>query len=207
MDRRWERLHVAEQGQGPPVLLVHGQPGVGADWDLVADRLARDHRVLVPDRPGYGASTPEPLGMAENSELLAELLVAKGSAPATVVGHSYGGGVSVLLAHRHPELVRGLVLVGSVGNEASVNGFDHVLALPVLGEVLSALGLMTVGRVLPRLRPFANLLPDTAATRLRASLPDPRYAAGVSRQGLRVYRAFVAEQRSLIAEVGDVERA
>ena len=189
------------------MLLVHGQPGVGADWDPVTDLLAPDHRVVVPDRPGYGASAPDPMGMAENADVLAELLVSMQAAPALVVGHSYGGGVAVLLAHRHPELVRGLVLVGSVGNEASVNGLDHVLALPVVGEVLSALGLVTVGRILPRLRPRANLLPDPAATRLRTSLPDQRYAAGVSRQGLRLCRSFAAEQRSLLAEVGDVERA
>ncbi len=203
----WERLHVAETGTGPPVLLVHGQPGVGADWEPVIERLRADHRVLAPDRPGYGASAPLALSMAENAEILSELLGAGDGGPAVVVGHSYGGGIAALLAARHPELVRGLVLVGSVGNAASVNGFDHVLALPVIGEVFSAVGLVTLGHVLPRLRPLARFLPEHAGTRLRASLPDLRYAAGVSRLGLRMCRTFVAEQRSLIAEIAEVEAA
>ena len=207
MAGQWEPLHVTEQGAGPAVLLVHGQPGVGADWDAVANLLARDHRVLVPDRPGYGATASKPVGMAENAELLAELLVDKQAAPALVVGHSYGGGIAVLLAARHPDLVRGLVLVGSVGDAPSVNGLDHVLAVPVVGQVLSAVGLVTLGRVLPTLRPLARFLPGSVGIRLRASLPDRRYAATVSRQGLRLARTFVAEQRSLLAEVGEVERS
>jgi pimeloyl-ACP methyl ester carboxylesterase len=163
--------------------------------------------VLAPDRPGYGRSGEEPMSMAGNAEVLAELLRHRAAGPAVVVGHSYGGGLSVLMAVHHPEVVRGLVLVGSVGDAGSVNGFDHMLALPAVGELLSALGLLTMGRVLPRLRPVARLLPDRAAARLRASLPDQRYAASVTRFGLRMCRSFVAEQRSLIAEIGDVQRA
>lgn len=207
MDARWQRLHVAERGAGPPVLLVHGQPGLCTDWDPVTDLVARDHQVLVPDRPGYGASGTEPLGMAENAALLADLLRARAPGPAVVVGHSYGGGVATLLAAGHPDAVRGLVLVGSVGVAGSVNGFDHVLAWPAVGEVVSAVGLLTMGRLLPRLRPLARVLPDGAGDRLRAGLPDRQYAAGVSRQGLRMCRSFVAEQRSLLAEIADVELA
>ena len=200
-------LHVAESGAGPPVLLVHGQPGLCTAWDPVTRLLDDDHRLLVPDRPGYGKSGRIPLGMGENADVLAELLHSRGGAPAVVVGHSYGGGVALLLAARHPEVVGGLVLAGSVGRADSVNGVDHVLALPALGEVLSAAGLVTVGRLLPHLRPLTRLLPDGAAARLRAGLPDRQYAAGISRQGLRLARSFVAEQRSLVAEIGDVERA
>ncbi|MHB8682181.1 MAG: alpha/beta fold hydrolase [Acidimicrobiales bacterium] len=202
-----ERLHLGDHGAGPPVLLVHGQPGLGTDWDLVTDLLADDHRVLVPDRPGYGRSALGPFSLADNAELLAELLRARHATPAVVVGHSYGGGVAVLLATRHPELVKGLVLVGSVGVEGSINGFDHLLAVPVVGEVLSAAGMLTVARVLPRLRPLARVLPHYAGARLRAGIPDDRYVAGVTRQGRRLWRTFVAEQRSLLEEVGDVERA
>lgn len=207
MDAQWPRLHVAERGEGPPVLLVHGQPGLCTDWDPVTERLAPGHHVLVPDRPGYGGSGTRPLGMAENAAVLAELLRARADGPAVVVGHSYGGGVAVLLAAQHPGAVRGLVLVGSVGMAGSVNGFDHLLAMPAVGEVVSAVGLLTLGRVLPRLRPLARLLPDGPGARLRAGLPDQQYAAGVSRRGLRMCRSFVAEQRSLIAEIADVELA
>ena len=53
-----------DRGSGPPVVLLHGQPGSGAAWDLVTQRLAPGFRVLAPDRPGYGQSSEEALGLA-----------------------------------------------------------------------------------------------------------------------------------------------
>ncbi len=45
-----------DRGTGPAALLLHGQPGSGASWDPLTDRLAPEFRVLAPDRIGYGAS-------------------------------------------------------------------------------------------------------------------------------------------------------
>lgn len=205
MDRAWESLLVADEGDGAATLLVHGQPGSAGEWDDLRHGLGG--RVLVVDRPGYGRSTIGPRSMADNAELLAELLVQRGAVPAVVVGHSYGGGVALLMAARRPEVVAGLVLLASVGPKSSVKGFDHLLAAPGVGEALSAAGLFTVGHLLSRLRPAARHLPAAAGARLRASLPDGRYATALSRQGVRTWRSFLAEQRSLVAEIGDVEQA
>lgn len=216
--RAWESLYVADSGAGgaapaggqragPAVMLVHGQPGSGADWDDVRLVLEQRRRVLVVDRPGYGRSRLAPASMAENADMLADVALGRAAAPAVVVGHSYGGGVALLMAARRPEAVAGLVLLGSVGPRTSVNGFDRLLARPGLGDALSAAGLFTVGRLLPRLRPLARHLPARTAARVRAGLPDGRYAAVLSAGGLRMWRSFVAEQRSLLAEIDDLERA
>lgn len=50
------RMAIGERGAGPAVVLVHGLFATGADWDLVASDLARDHRVIQPDLIGFGAS-------------------------------------------------------------------------------------------------------------------------------------------------------
>lgn len=92
---------VVDRGRGHPVLFVHGQPGLGSDWDPVAEKLG-DHRLLIVDRPGYGRSGGETLSIAGNAELLAELVVGRDAVPVTVVGHSYGGGVAIELARRVP---------------------------------------------------------------------------------------------------------
>ncbi|HZU78794.1 MAG TPA: alpha/beta hydrolase, partial [Acidimicrobiales bacterium] len=106
MDGGWEALHVDDAGTGAPVLLVHGQPGLGTDWELVVEDLLGDHRVLTPDRPGYGRSQQAPVSMRENADLLADMLAARAAAPAVVVGHSYGGGIAILMAAHRPEVVR-----------------------------------------------------------------------------------------------------
>lgn len=141
-----------DRGTGSPVLLLHGQPGDGASWGRVTERLSSGHRVLAPDRPGYGATTLEATGMAANADLLAELLRHRGATPATVVGHSWSGGVAVLMAARHPDVVRSLVLAGAVGTPDSVNGLDRLLAAAGIGNALTVAGLAGMGIVLPRVR-------------------------------------------------------
>jgi pimeloyl-ACP methyl ester carboxylesterase len=200
------RPFVADRGRGDPVLLVHGQPGLGSDWEPVAERLA-DHRLLIVDRPGFGRSGEETLSIEGNAEVLGDLVIERDAAPVTVVGHSYGGGVAILLAARRPELVSGVVLVGSVGRANSLNVLDHLLAAPVMGEFLSAAGLFTLGRVLPRLRNLASDQQLAALDWLRASLPDDRYNRASAQRGRRVWRSFVAEQRTLVREIGAVEAA
>jgi pimeloyl-ACP methyl ester carboxylesterase len=198
-------LFVADRGSGPAVVFVHGQPGLGSDFDAVATLLLDDHRVIAPDRPGYGASGNPALSMAQNAELLGALIEDRAASPATVVGHSYGGGVAVLLAAARPELLSGLVLVDSVGRADSVNVFDHVLAAPVVGETVSAAGLLVLGRVLPRLRALVSLAPGDMLRLLRVSLPDSSYLEVVSKRGRQVWRSFVFEQRALLREIGEVE--
>ncbi len=145
--------------------------------------------------------------MAENATLLAGLVRERGLAPATVVGHSYGGGIAILLASSHPELVSGLVLVGSVGRADSVNTLDHLLAAPVLGETVSAAGLFALGRVLPHLHGLATLAPRDTLERLKVTLPDRGYLEVAAKRGKQVWRSFVFEQRALLREIGSVEEA
>src|ERR1039458_4112640 len=116
-----------DAGAGPVVVLVHGQPGAGGDWAALADLLSGDHRVLAPDRPGWGSDGRAAMGIAANADVLEELLEAAGAeSPVTVVGHSLGGGVALELALKHPERVGALGLVGSVGVAGSLSGFDRL---------------------------------------------------------------------------------
>jgi pimeloyl-ACP methyl ester carboxylesterase len=53
-----------DYGSGPIALLVHGSPGNGKAWSRVGERLSKRYRVIAPDLPGYGETTPLP-GHAE----------------------------------------------------------------------------------------------------------------------------------------------
>jgi len=204
-----------DRGTGSPVLLLHGQPGDGASWRRVTERLVDRHRVLAPDRPGYGATALEATGMAGNADLMADLLRSRGALPATVVGHSWAGGVAVLMAARHPDVVQGLVLAGAVGTPDSVNGLDRALAVGGLGDALTVAGLVGIGIVLPRVR--AALVGGDRRDRgrgsgravgyLAATLPDETLPGGWSGAWGRGRRTFVAEQRALMAELPVVSAA
>src|SRR6202035_4629659 len=101
--RRWRfrLMGVSERW----VVLLHGQPGSGADWQQVADRLPDGLGVLAPDRPGYGASPQPAGGFAAGARAVVAELDGCGIDRAVLVGHSYGGGVPP--AHAPPGAPRG----------------------------------------------------------------------------------------------------
>ncbi|WP_151083933.1 alpha/beta fold hydrolase [Nocardioides cynanchi] len=98
-------------GSGPPVLAIHGITSSSRSWPFLAQALGRT--VLAPDLRGRGRSSglPGPVGMAAHAEDCAAVLRAIADEPLVVVGHSMGGFVAGVLAARHPDLVRALVLV------------------------------------------------------------------------------------------------
>jgi pimeloyl-ACP methyl ester carboxylesterase len=96
-----------------PVVLVHGLGGSTVNWELVGGPLARrlSTRVVAFDLAGFGRTAlgTHRASLGANGRLLADLVGVTG--PAVIVGNSMGGALAVGLAARHPELVRGLVLV------------------------------------------------------------------------------------------------
>lgn len=199
-------LTTIDRGTGPPVLLLHGQPGSAASWEPLIRLLEAEHRVLAPDRPGYGSTPGEARGLSENAALVAELLEERGAAPATIVAHSWAGGVGVLLAARHPSVVRSVVLVGAACTPDSVNALDRWLTVPVVGDVLTVAGLAAIGGVLPRLRPLARYLPAAPRSWLEIALPDRGVTGGDLGALGRHRRTFMIEQRALLDELPLVTR-
>lgn len=122
-----------DHGSGAPVLLIHGSgPGVSAyaNWRLTMPELARTRRVIAPDMVGFGFSE-RPAGIAYSLEgwvaQAVGLLDALGIERTDLVGNSFGGAVALALAIRHPQRVRRLVLMGSVGVEFPITpGLDAV---------------------------------------------------------------------------------
>ena len=228
-------LATVDTGSGPPVLLLHGQPGSKASWAPLIELLARRFRVLAPDRPGYGDTQDEAMGMAENADAVAEFLQDRETGPATVVGHSWAGGVAILLAHRHPGTVRSLVLVGSVGTGDSVNGLDRLMVAPGIGDVLTVGALTGIGVILPGVRKRLHRMsrsrrdgtptsgpgsgspsdryrrPASATAKARAylsvTLPNETTPGGWRTSWGRERRTFMREQRALLAELPAVTGA
>ena len=189
-----------------PVLFVHGQPGLGSDFDPVREFLGSKFDVFAPDRPGYGSSLTPAVSMRENVEVLAALTEERFDRPAIVVGHSYGGGIAVLLAALRPDLFEGLVLAASVGYSEELGNVDRLLAAPVVGDVIVAGGLGAAGTIIPFLRAPARRAPGKLGKWMSVNLPDGSFTkVAVSRPG--VWRSVVAEQRYLLTEIHLVEGA
>ncbi len=113
------RLHylIGGPSDGTPLVLIHGLGGAALNWADLAPLLAERYRVLVPDLPGHGLSTPLAAvpNLAVFADRIALLAEREGMLPATIVGHSLGGVVALRLALRRPDDVTGLVLASTAG--------------------------------------------------------------------------------------------
>jgi pimeloyl-ACP methyl ester carboxylesterase len=134
------RLHAAEAGQGPLVLLLHGFPQFWWTWRAQLTGLAdAGFRVVAPDLRGYGASDKPPRGydLPSLAGDVAALVRALGEREAVVVGHDWGGLLAWTTAVLHPRTVRRLVVVSmahprrlraAVGDARQRRALRHALA-------------------------------------------------------------------------------
>ena len=199
-----------DAGTGPVVVLVHGQPGAGADWEVLAGLLAGEHRVLAPDRPGWGSDRRPAMGIAANADALeAALGAAAVEGAVTVVGHSFGGGVALELALRHPDRVGALVLIGSVGVGAALSGFDRLLTVPMLGSGILRAGTATLRRALIAATRYSEGHPGTRVAPKVVAVPTVRSAVTAGGRPVvgRGRQSFLVEQRALVGETPGIERA
>jgi pimeloyl-ACP methyl ester carboxylesterase len=108
------QLEVEEHGQGEPVVLVHGSISDLRTWDALTPLLARRHRVIRYSRRFHWPNAPMGDGdtyrMEQHVDDLRQLIDAVVRGPAHVVGNSWGAYVALVLAMRHPDRVRSLVL-------------------------------------------------------------------------------------------------
>jgi pimeloyl-ACP methyl ester carboxylesterase len=131
LEARGVRLRYLVAGEGEPLLLVHGLGGAAANWLVLAPLLLPGRRVLVPDLPGHGGSSPLPASPSLNAyaDRLASLLEREGATPAAVVGHSLGGAIALRLAIRRREAVAALVLAGAAGISSATRNARYALTI------------------------------------------------------------------------------
>jgi pimeloyl-ACP methyl ester carboxylesterase len=188
------RVHYIERGEGPPIVLLHGNGAMVQDFEIsgIVDALAKRYRVVVFDRPGFG-HTNRPRGRlwgpTAQAALLREALKELGMERPLVIGHSWGTLVALALALAHSDEHSGLVLVS--GYYFPTARADVALlslaAIPLLGDVVRYTISPTLGRLLapnlfrkvfapaPVTAPFAAAFPTELALRpsqIRATAED-----------------------------------
>jgi pimeloyl-ACP methyl ester carboxylesterase len=106
-------VHVVTEGDGPPLLLLHGWPSSVWEFHRIIPLLRDSMRVIVPSLPGYGFSfTPgdSRYGIVECADALHALMVSLGHERYLVAGGDWGASIAVRLAHAYPDAVQALHL-------------------------------------------------------------------------------------------------
>jgi pimeloyl-ACP methyl ester carboxylesterase/membrane protein DedA with SNARE-associated domain len=131
----------------PTVILLHGSPGRRENFAAVAPQLADRYRVIVPDLPGFGDSTPDvpDYSIRAHARYVIALMDALAVPRAHAVGFSMGGGVAINLADIAPQRVASLTLLSSIGvqemellGDARVNHAVHGVQLALVWGLLNA---------------------------------------------------------------------
>ena len=204
--RRLRFLEMGE-GEGPPILFIHGYGGDLNNWMFNQEALSENHKTYALDLPGHGGSTKEVNGgtLEELALAAAGFLEAKGIAQAHLVGHSMGGATALYLALNHPDRVASATLIapGGLGSEINmdyINGFleqkrarklravmELLVADPgaitneMVEEVIKFKRLDGVGPALEALRD--GLFPGGPAGRLPAGRPVRPFGSGPGHLG------------------------
>jgi pimeloyl-ACP methyl ester carboxylesterase len=136
------KLYYYEEGKGPPLLLIHGFGASTYTWRHVAPGLAKSYRVIAVDLKGFGQSDKPFDGrysVYDQAELLAQLIEDKDLRDLTLVGHSFGGGVALLLALEANQRLDGritrLVLLDSIAYPQNIPVFFRLLDVPLVSQL------------------------------------------------------------------------
>jgi haloalkane dehalogenase len=106
-------VHYVDEGDGPPILLLNGNPSWSFGWRDVIIRLRERFRCIAPDYPGFGLSRPAgdyDFRAASHSHVVEALVDRLDLRGLTVFGYAWGGPIGFGLAGRRPDLIRALII-------------------------------------------------------------------------------------------------
>ena len=174
-----QRMHVVDEGDGPPVLLLHGEPTSSYLWRNVMPTLvAAGRRAVAPDLIGFGSSDkPADIGWYSYDRHVASiehLVEARGLRDMTLVVHDWGGPIGLRFAVEHEELVERLVILDTGiggGRPPSDTWLRFREVVRALGPAIDPVRLIESGTV--------NGLEEDARAAYAAPFPTPESKAGV----------------------------
>ncbi len=186
-----------ESGAGQPLVLVHGLPFQRGMWKPQLAGLPKGIRPIALDLPGFGESA-DPAGepsMAHWADLIAAFCRALGLGRIVLAGHSMGGYVALEFAARHPDLLRGLVMVASraVADAPDAAANRRSIAQRLASEPAD----FVAEAMLPRM--LASQSSDMSLRRAVRDLMEPLRPRGIAHAQLAI-----ASRRDFSAKLGEV---
>lgn len=194
-----DRLHYVDIGSGPPIVFVHGLCGQMRNFAyLPMATLARDHRVILLDRPGAGYSTrgaTSSASVSAQAQTVVDFMSALGLEQPLLVGHSLGGAIALAVALDHPSAVSGIGLIAPLthGVAAPPKAFAPLaVRSDALRRFISLTLAVPVGMMTGRTTLAAVFGPDRA--------PDDFLIRGGGVLGFRPGNFYAASQDLLAVE-------
>jgi haloalkane dehalogenase len=176
-DRRLEGLHYVDEGDGPPLLMLHGNPTWSFTWREVIKGLRGRYRCIAPDLPGFGLSTaPSGYGFTprEHAETIERLVVELDLRDATLLVQDWGGPIGFAVAGRQPErfarYVIGNTWAWSMKDNRGARVFSAFLGGPV-GRFLILRRNFFVEKIIPRAT--RAVLSEAVMDMYRGPFPTP----------------------------------
>lgn len=211
------RLRIGEEavtarvlGEGPPVVLLHSLLADRSSFDPLAALLAKTHRVVMLDLPGFGASHPVTGGLEAVADRVAGAIGALNLPRKPVVlGNGYGGFVALLTAIRHPQVAERLVLAdcGAVFSEAGRQAFRNMSAAAG-AKGLAAISDVAMRRLFsPEFQAANPALIDQRRERFIAVHPETFHAACAALASLDLRPQLPGVKLPVLVLVGEHDEA
>jgi haloalkane dehalogenase len=192
------RIHYVDEGAGPVLLFLHGNPTWSFDYRKVIDALRTEFRCIAVDYPGFGLSAAAPgyrYLPAEHAEVIGGFVDALDLRGVTLVAHDWGGPIGLAVAQRRPERFDRLVLTNTWAwpvESLLVQTMSHVMGSPIGRLLIRQLNLFVNAMI-----PIGHRLTkptDDEMNHYRNALGNParREASAVFPREITASRAFLA---------------
>ena len=194
------RVHYLDEGSGPPLLLLHGNPTWSFIYREVVEGLRDRFRCIAVDYPGFGLSRAAPgygYRPAEHADVIERLLLQLDLSAVTMMVQDWGGPIGFALATRHPERFSGFVIANTWAWPKSDPGtqvFSRLFGGPIGGYLILRRNFF-VEKILPgnvKRRKLSEAVMDA----YRGPFPTPQ-----SRRPLHVFPREILRSRPFLAEI------
>lgn len=208
-DIHGSRVHYVDEGSGPTLLLLHGNPTWSFLYREIIAGLRDSYRCIAVDYPGFGLSTASPAyrhTAAEHAGVLEQLVLRLDLTDVTMMVQDWGGPIGFAVAVRHPERFSAFVVANTWAwpkSDLRTRAFSHALGGAV-GRRLIANRNVFVERILP-LGARRATLSDAVMDAYRGPFPTPaaRRPTAVFARELLAARPFLAEVEQRLSLLGD----
>lgn len=199
LDLDGHRVHYVDEGSGPTLLFLHGNPTWSFDYSTVITLLRADFRCIAVDYPGFGLSTAAPgyrYLPAEHAAVIGGFVDALGLSNATLVGHDWGGPIGLAVVQHRPEIFDRLVFTNTWAwpvSDPLIQVMSHVMGSPIGRLLIRQLNLFVNVMI-----PIGHRLTTPTSRQMdhyKKALDSParREASAVFPREITSSRAFLAD--------------